>query len=776
MKRVLLTLFRSHILFLALTTMFPAFAYAESAKIIPYPQKLIQHSGKFIFNKNTTLNIQTNNAEINTLVQEFSNQIKTTSGIEFKNGKNNSKKSNIISFTEDKSIAFEGYKLKITPESVQISASSPNGFFYATQTLYQLLPASVYGNTKSDLKNWYVSCLEIEDAPRFSYRGLHLDVSRHFYPVEYIKKYIDAMAIHKLNRFHWHLTDDQGWRIEIKKYPLLTQIGSQRAETLVGHYYENMPQIFDNKPYGGYYTQEEAREIVRYAASKYITVIPEIEMPGHALAALTAYPDFSCTKQKFEVATKWGIFDDVFCPRDTTFTFLENILSEIIDIFPSEYIHIGGDECPKTRWKACPDCQQRIKSLGLKDEHELQSYFIERIEQFINSKGRKVIGWDEILEGGLAPNATVMSWRGTEGGIAAAKSKHNAIMTPGQFCYFDKYQDDQENEPTAIGGLLKVEDVYDYEPVPHELNADEAKYIIGAQANVWTEYIATSEHLESMIFPRLAAMAEVLWTKPENKNITRFSEILPTQFDRYNKLGINASKAFYNITPKVATCADSKLSVKLNSNIVGSKTHYTLNGSEPTLASSIFKDSIILNENSTIRAQTFLNGNKSGAEFNKTFAVSKVTGYKYEKLNVSSWYNGGSAFALTDGIYGNKKTTSQWTAFIGKTDREVKFTFEHATNISKVTIGMLYFPSMGGLLAPEITVFVSNDGLSYDKVSSIPVTQPNDKTIKIIRKEIGFPTTSTHYLKIVFKYAGETIDVKNTLIASSLFLDEIEVN
>jgi len=429
---------------------------------------------------------------------------------------------------------------------------SPTGIFYALQTLYQLLPADIYGKNRSDIKKWEIPCVNIEDAPRFSYRGLHLDVCRHFFPVEFIKKYIDAMAIHKLNRFHWHLTDDQGWRIEIKKYPLLTEIGSQRPETLIGHYYENMPQQFDNKTYGGYYTQDEAREIVKYAASKFITVIPEIEMPGHAMAAIAAYPYLSCTQKPLNVATKWGVFDDVFCTRETNFTFLEDVLSEIMAIFPSEYIHIGGDECPKTRWKNCPDCQARIKKLKLKDEHELQSYFIQRIEKFVNAQGRKIIGWDEILEGGLAPNATVMSWRGIDGGIAAAKSGHNVIMTPMSHCYFDFYQAEPATEPTAIGGYVPLIKVYDFEPVPKVLTAEEAKYIIGAQANVWTEYITSASHVEYMAYPRASALSEVLWTNPENKNWTRFSANMLNAFDRFKALDINASKAFFDINAKVS--------------------------------------------------------------------------------------------------------------------------------------------------------------------------------------------------------------------------------
>ena len=345
--------------------------------------------------------------------------------------------------------------------------------------------------------------------------------------------------MYKMNTFHWHLTDDQGWRIEIKKYPKLTEIGAYRNGSMVGHYSD---QKFDDKRYGGFYTQDDIKEIVAYANQRHITVVPEIEMPGHAVAALAAYPEYSCTGGPFEVGKIWGVLDDVFCPKDETFTFLENILSEVIDLFPSKYIHIGGDECPKVRWKACPKCQQRMKTENLKDEHELQSYFIQRIEKFVNAKGRKIIGWDEILEGGLAPNAAVMSWRGTEGGIAAAKEKHYVVMSPGSHCYFDHYQGEPKNEPIAFGGYTPVEKVYSFNPTPKELSADEAQYILGAQANLWTEYIETPSHVEYMIFPRMLALSEVVWGTSNPEKLADFQNRMIQHFDIFDKKGINYSK------------------------------------------------------------------------------------------------------------------------------------------------------------------------------------------------------------------------------------------
>jgi len=405
----------------------------------------------------------------------------------------------------------EEYSLDINENRIKILSKTNSGAFYGIQTLRQMLPVSFESGNYSD-NIVKLPCMIINDKPRFSYRGMHLDVSRHFFKVEEVKKYIDYLAMLKFNTFHWHLTDDQGWRIEIKKYPKLTSIGGFRDETLIGHYSAE-PEQYDGQKYGGYYTQEEIKDVVAYATKRSITVIPEIEMPGHSLAALSAYPEFGCVGNQYKSATKWGIFDDVYCSKDTTFTFLQDILDEVITLFPSTYIHIGGDEAPKKRWEKCNECQSVMKREGIKNEHELQSYFITKIEKYLNSKGRQIIGWDEILEGGLAPNATVMSWRGDEGAIQAAKQRHNVILTPNTHVYFDYYQsEDKENEPLAIGGFLPLEKVYSFNPISEELSIEESKYVLGGQANIWTEYIPDFEQVEYMFFPRAIALSEVLWT------------------------------------------------------------------------------------------------------------------------------------------------------------------------------------------------------------------------------------------------------------------------
>ncbi|QOI97586.1 MAG: beta-N-acetylhexosaminidase [Flammeovirgaceae bacterium] len=427
----------------------------------------------------------------------------------------------------------EGYRLTINKTGVIIKAPTAAGLFYGAQSLIQLA---------ADPKQ--IPFVEIEDQPRFAYRGLHLDVGRHMFPVDFIKKNIDLMARFKFNRFHWHLTEDQGWRIEIKKYPKLQQVAAYRKETVVGH--AGKSKNYDGTPYGGYYTQQEIKEIVEYARQRFITIIPEIELPGHSQAALAAYPELGCTGGPYEVATTWGVFDNVYCAgKEKTFQFLQDVLDEVIELFPSEYIHIGGDECPKTSWKNCRDCQARLKKENLKDEHELQSYFIQRIEKYLNSKGRQIIGWDEILEGGLAPNATVMSWRGEAGGIEAAKQKHHVIMTPGNWCYFDHYQDTAATEPLAIGGFTPVQEVYSYEPIPPQLTAQEAPFILGAQANLWTEYIKTPAHAEYMAYPRACALAEVVWSDGKNRDYANFVKRLKANRWLLDEMRVNYAKHIF---------------------------------------------------------------------------------------------------------------------------------------------------------------------------------------------------------------------------------------
>ena len=511
------------------------FSSNSDSKIIPAPDKQIFLDGFFKLNDNTTINYPNEFKHSVNFLSSYLNQGKT----QYLSIKNKNSSKNFVQFLLDEKISNnEAYKIEIKKNGITITSRDNKGAFYAIQTLRQLIPASfedkTYASTEISIK-----CQIIEDSPRFKYRGMHLDVGRHLFSVEFIKKYIDALAMLKFNTFHWHLTEDQGWRIEIKKYPKLNTIAAYRDSTLAGHYTDR-PRKYDKARYGGYYTQEQVKDIVSYALEREVTIIPEIEMPGHSKAAIAAYPNLSCEEKSVNVATLWGVFEDIYCSKEETFKFLEDVIDEVVDLFPGKYIHIGGDEAPKTRWKKCKNCQSVIKRESLKDEHELQNYFISRMEKYINSKGKKIIGWDEILEGGLAPNATVMSWRGISGGIKAANMKHDVIMTPNATCYLDHYQSKDKNEPLAIGGYTPLEEIYNYEPIPEELDSESSKYIIGAQGNVWTEYMTTSEYVEYMVFPRIFALSEVVWTKNKT-DFNEFVEKVKNFFPRLEKLNINYS-------------------------------------------------------------------------------------------------------------------------------------------------------------------------------------------------------------------------------------------
>ncbi|MDD4031943.1 MAG: beta-N-acetylhexosaminidase [Bacteroidales bacterium] len=513
----------------------------ESYGIIPQPLKMEMADGKFIISSKTRLLMADDS--LTPLVEFFAGRINQVSGLHLIPETGLSKRSQTISWVivSDSLLGNEGYRFSASSKKILMEANTTRGLFYAMQTLFQLLPAEIYGGSISDTIQWSVPAVTITDVPRFGYRGLHLDVCRHFMPLDFVKKYIDLMSMQKMNVFHWHLTDDQGWRIEIKKYPRLTEVGSQRKETVVGH--AGRSKEYDGIPHGGFYTQEEIKEMVAYAKARFVTIIPEIEMPGHALAALASYPELGCTGGPYEVCPTFGIFEDVFCAgKEETFTFFEDVLTEVMALFPGEYIHIGGDECPKVRWERCPRCQARMKTMGLKDEMELQSYFVQRIEKFLNSKGRRIIGWDEILEGGLAPNATVMSWRGEEGGIAAAQSGHDAIMTPGEYCYLDKYQGDPATEPLTIGGMLSLEKIYSYEPIPKNLDSAYSGHILGAQGNVWTEYMINPERVEYMAYPRANALAEILWSSTENRNWDSYHSRLQKQFNRWEQMNVHFAR------------------------------------------------------------------------------------------------------------------------------------------------------------------------------------------------------------------------------------------
>ena len=513
--------------------------------VIPQPNKMVSQKGEFVINANTTIHIVKGTEALRAEAAYFTELVEPATGYILKTAPALAKK-NVIVFSIDPRVTnAEGYSLKVSPDKIEVKCQTPAGAFYAIQTLRQLLPPEIEQKTKAAGIKWAIPAVEIEDAPRFAYRGLMLDVGRYFFTMDFVKRYIDLMAMYKYNTFHLHLTEDQGWRIEIKKYPKLTEIGAWRKQSIVGHK-KDKPRKYDGVPHGGFYTQAELRDLVKYAAERHITIIPEIEMPGHSQAALAAYPYLGCVSDTtYEVSCDWGVHKDVYCPKEETFRFLEDVLTEVMDIFPGKYIHIGGDECVKERWKKSVFCQDLIKKHNLENEEGLQSYFIHRIDSFVTSKRRTIIGWDEILEGGLSPNATVMAWRGEKGGITAARQKHEVIMSPDNYCYLDYYQSrDISKEPLAIKGFLTLDTTYTYNPTSGVLSPEDKGYIIGVQGNLWTEYISNPGKADYMTYPRACAISEVGWTNTEGKNYDDFLVRLKVHSKHLEQLGINFAKHF----------------------------------------------------------------------------------------------------------------------------------------------------------------------------------------------------------------------------------------
>lgn len=641
----------------------------------------------------------------------------------------------------------EAYLLEVNEDQVTITGSSAAGVFYGIQTLRKSLPVAKDAQV-------VLPPVRVNDAPRFAYRGMMLDVCRHFFSLDSVKRYIDMLALHNINRFHWHLTDDQGWRIEIKKYPQLTQIGSQRKETVIGR---NSGK-YDGIPYGGYYTQEEAREIVAYAKDRYITVIPEFEMPGHMQGVLAAFPELGCTGGPYDVWTQWGVSEDVICAgNDKSLELIKDVLAELIEIFPSEYIHVGGDECPKTRWEKCPKCQAKIRQLGLKDDKEhtaeqrLQSYIITEAEKFLNAHGRKIIGWDEILEGGVAPNATVMAWRGAGEGVKAAKMRHDVIMVPTTYFYFDYYQTNiLDEEPLAIGGYVPIEKVYSFEPYQKELTAEENKHIIGLQANLWTEYITSFRHVEYMVLPRMAALSEIQWTQPQFKDYGDFLERMPKMFDIYDIYGYNYARHLFDVKANfLPDTVAGTLTVTL-STLDGANIHYTLDGTKPSANSPKYTGPLTLKENCTFKAAAIRPAGSSRvytAEINLNKASLKPIAL-LQPLKAPYIFNG--ALNLVDGLTGDANyKTGRWIAFYGN-DMEAVIDFKQPTEISSVEIHTCVEKGDWVFDARGFSVAVSDDGKNFTAVASEDylVATP-DSPNGVLAHKLTFEPRNARYLKVV---------------------------
>lgn len=741
-------------------------------EVIPLPQEIKITTGSFVLNDRTSIVYPKDNKEMQQNANLLAKYIHQMSGKKLKVIDEPVTSNAIILATGLNADNAEAYQLKVTQDNVTITGTSEAGTFYGIQTLRKSLPIT----NKGDIS---LPAAEINDYPRFSYRGVHLDVSRHFFPADSVKRFIDMMALHNINRLHWHLTDDQGWRIEIKKRPELTTIGSKRSETVIGH---NSGE-YDGIPYSGFYTQDEAREIVKYAQERHITVIPEIDLPGHMQAALAAYPELGCTGGPYEVWKMWGVSEDVLCAgNDKTLTFIEDVLNEIIDIFPSEYIHVGGDECPKVRWEKCPKCQARIKAEGIKGdkkhsaEEYLQSYVISRMEKFVESKGRHIIGWDEILEGGLAPNATVMSWRGMDGGIEAAKQKHNVVMTPNTYVYLDYYQSaDTDLEPDAIGGYLPLEKVYSFEPTAG-ISPEDQKYVIGAQANLWTEYIPTFSQVEYMIMPRIDAVADIQWSDPSKKDYQTFLPRVARMTQLYDRLGYNYGKHIFDINASLTTNTENgTLDIALTKLGEGD-IYYTVDGSDPTIASIKYEGPVQINQDCEFKA-IVVRPNGTSRIFSEDIFFNKATMKPITlKEQPSKGYVFNGAQVLVDGLRGGSNyKTGHWLGFQGK-DLDATIDLKEPTEIQKVSFNTNVVKGDWIMGASAVTVKVSDDGKNFKEVASkkIPELTQNDKD-GLYPQEISFAPVKARYVEIIINSSKLPKWHGGAGSPAFLFVDEIEI-
>ena len=744
-------------------------------QIIPIPQEIVMgQDGAFTLANGTKVMYPEGNEKMQKNAQFLADYVKELTGNTLSVEAGTDGKGIVLQVTPNEAQP-EGYQLKVAADKVVINGGSEAGVFYGIQTLRKSIPAGQGINVS-------LPAVEINDAPRFSYRGAMLDVSRHFFPVEDIKSFIDMLALHNINRFHWHLSDDQGWRIEIKSRPLLTEKGSKRTETVIGR---NSGK-YDGIPHEGFYTQEQIKEVIAYAADQHITIIPEIDLPGHMQAALHAYPELGCTGGPYEVWTQWGVSDNVLCAgNDDVLKFIEDVFAEIVELFPSEYIHVGGDECPKTRWKECPKCQARIKELGIKGdskhtaEEYLQSFIINHAEKFLNSKGRQMIGWDETLEGGLAPNATVMSWRGEGGGIEAAKQKHDVIMSPNTYLYFDYYQTkDIDNEPLAIGGYLPLENVYNYEPMPKSLTPEEQKYIIGVQANLWVEYIATLSHIQYMELPRMAALSEIQWSGAEKKNYDCFLSRLPQLTDLYNVKGYNYATHAFDITARlVPNTAEEALEVTFKT-IDNCPVYYTLDGTEPTTASAKYEGTLKLKESCVIKAMG-VRATGNTRVFSEEIKIHKASFRPITMLQpINEQYKFEGAGVLLDGLKGNfNYKTGRWIAFY-KNDMEAVIDMKQPTEISSVSISTLVEKGDWVFDARKFAVSISEDGKNFKEIAkeeypAMTLDNPN----QIYDHVLTFDPVKTQYIKVYVQPEHKLPNWHGGKgLQSFIFIDEITVN
>lgn len=756
------------LVFLLFGLLAPVQAASGGPNIVPQPQQVELLSGFFEFRRSSTLAV--NHKQARPVAEYFAAFVAPASGFSPAIKYNKNPVSGAINFVISREVKHpEGYRLSVKPERVVITASTAQGLFYGVQTLRQLLPAELEGRMPINRRIWPIPAVEVRDAPRYAYRGMHLDVARSFFPKAFIKRYIDLLAMHKLNVFHWHLTDDQGWRVEIKRYPKLTEIGAWRDQTVVGHTYDYEP-LFDGQRHGGYYTQDDIREIVRYAAERHIQVIPEIDIPGHATAILAAYPELACQQRDFKVESRFGIFENILCPTEETFTFLTHVFAEVAELFPSPYLHIGGDEVVKNDWKHCPFCQDLMRRENLKNVEELQSYFVRRVERIANKLDKTIIGWDEILQDGIRPSATIMSWRGTEGGIQAAKQGHDVIMAPYQWLYFDHYQSRNLDEPKAIHGLTTLRTVYEYEPTPKALNRKQAKHILGATGALWTEYIRTPRAAEYMLLPRLSAFAEVVWSPAGQRDWQRFTQKLPALYQRYKQMGVNASHSAYAVQGRSRVNDDRSIGVELFTDVKSQLIRYTLDGSQPSIRSPEYKGVLRINKPVTLRATSQdLNSGRLYGDYRLTLkphkALQKNVTFKHEPKE------GGRA-VMFDGVmaYDQHYNVGDWGVFYGK-DLEVIIDLGQATMVQSVQMGV--DAGRHRQLHPPATV---NIALSVDNINWQTVASLDERSVldQIPLLDMTFAKQKARYVRVRAVNSNNSTDPQ--IPELPLYIDEVIVH
>ncbi|WP_179412332.1 family 20 glycosylhydrolase [Mucilaginibacter sp. E4BP6] len=748
-------------------------AFSQTINIIPYPNAIKVMPEEFVITRATRIIYNQQDKDLAVAITPLILKLQKAAGIKLKTT-NTLRSHDILIRLTDNITQPEGYHLEISPDNIKIEAGTPAGVFYAVQSLLQLLPTEIESPTLAKNLQWKVPAVVIDDAPAFAYRGLMLDVARHFMPYSFLEKMVDLMAMQKMNTLHLHLTDSQGWRFESKKYPKLTTIGAYRKGSAFNTTYDYASRPNDTL-YGGFYTQDQLRKLVAYAQSKFITIIPEIEMPAHSEAALAAYPQFACLDSTGKAFPYPSQIQNEFCTKDSTFIFLTDILTEVMDVFPSKYIHIAGDEASKVNWRKCPICLQRMKDEHLNSVDELQSYFIKRIETFVNQKGRRIIGWDEILEGGLAPNATVMSWRGEQGGVDAAKLGHQVIMTPGEYCYFDHYQSLDSSEPPAFEGLTTLATVYGYHPVPDGLTPEQAKLIIGTQGNLWTESVPTPQHAEYMYFPRAIALAEVAWTinkQPYNQFLSR----LLSYINRLDYYHVNYSRHMFDIQMTTSVDSVTKLVQARVAGVPnGYYVYYTTDGSHPTVNSLKYTGPIIITKDAEVNAGVIYKGILVD-EVNKTFTINKATGRTSTLVTPpSKSYNKGGEHAWNNGILGNDNrfNDGEWLGWSGQ---DFDGTIDLGTSQYMDTVTTRFFnkPSDWVYMPQWVSISVSDNGTDFKEVARQADLQTNTDGSHNLK--IGLGHISARYVRIVAKCDG--IIPKGLPGEGNqawLFVDEVEV-